>query len=931
MDIHRKIEIIAESGLFDAAWYQREYPDVDLSGLDPIFHFAFVGDMLRRNPSPEFDSRKYLFNNPDVEESAIEPFLHYVTSGKIEGRDRFKIESRSDPDRQNANIEVSKEPHRLKVAVIAWDVGHNPLGRAYLLAEVLARRFEVVLLGPMFPRFGREIWEPLQASTLPIVHFDGGHFPEFDANLEKVASRIDCDVILVCKPRMPSLLLGLLMKKFLNRPLILDIDDDELSFTKSKSAGSYNTLLSATVEELKHPYSDTWTCFSETLIKLSDKIIVSNEIIHSKYSGSIIPHVRDERVFDPDKYDRRSIRASLGYSDSDRVILFAGTPRAHKGILETARAIREIGDPRYKLCIVGKIPDKALQSQLEEIGRNFISLRGNQPFEKLPEFLAAADLVCLIQNESSSISKSQLPAKLIDAIAMGVPVLATPTGPMRRFIESGSVLTAEEGKLAAAIRDAFANIQALRQRQLANRDFFLSECSYASASAKLENIIFDSLKIVKPLRGADLSFRRIIKNIPKNVKASLPAINHSGVYDIIVFWRQYDAGLYGRRVDMFAKYLAKHTMVRRVVFMDPPMWHGDLAQKGRSVGVSEHRNVFVECVARGAGMRDVGNREFRTFVYGGAKRHQAAKWKYPKKEDYLSYLKVLFDELGIEMSRAIFWLYPINDRLIDIVNAFKPKLTVCDIVDDQRHQPGITEEVAARRDGSYAEIIKRSDIVITNCKPIQDSFSTLRNDIRILPNAAEVDLDEEVNFSRQYELIDAIKGPKIGYVGNLESKVDADILENIARNRPGWNLILIGSTHSRPDILLLNKYKNVHFLGVVPYNAAISCIRQFDVAMMPHKRTPLTETMNPLKLFVYLSAGVQVVSTEVANIDELGDFVHIARDADEFVKKIEHCISVKEEYSISPELRDRLDRHSWARRVDTALQWVDEAIREIGK
>ena len=34
-----------------------------------------------------------------------------------------------------------------RVAVIAWDMGHNPYGRAHLLAEALSRRYEVSLVG----------------------------------------------------------------------------------------------------------------------------------------------------------------------------------------------------------------------------------------------------------------------------------------------------------------------------------------------------------------------------------------------------------------------------------------------------------------------------------------------------------------------------------------------------------------------------------------------------------------------------------------------------------------------------------------------------------------------------------------------------------------------------------------------------------------
>jgi len=42
----------------------------------------------------------------------------------------------------------------------------------------------------------------------------GGNYPDFDWFLQSLAPTIEADIILVCKARMPSLQLGLLMKKF---------------------------------------------------------------------------------------------------------------------------------------------------------------------------------------------------------------------------------------------------------------------------------------------------------------------------------------------------------------------------------------------------------------------------------------------------------------------------------------------------------------------------------------------------------------------------------------------------------------------------------------------------------------------------------------------------------------------------------------------
>ena len=52
--------IINESGLFDAEWYQRIYPDVAGSGHDPLDHYLLIGALEQRATSPEFDTRGYI-------------------------------------------------------------------------------------------------------------------------------------------------------------------------------------------------------------------------------------------------------------------------------------------------------------------------------------------------------------------------------------------------------------------------------------------------------------------------------------------------------------------------------------------------------------------------------------------------------------------------------------------------------------------------------------------------------------------------------------------------------------------------------------------------------------------------------------------------------------------------------------------------------
>lgn len=82
--------LVKVSGLFDEVWYLEHYPDVAMSGLDPIQHYLRFGAAERRNPSPHFDTNYYLQTYPDVTEAGLNPLLHYIKFGKAEGRDTIR-------------------------------------------------------------------------------------------------------------------------------------------------------------------------------------------------------------------------------------------------------------------------------------------------------------------------------------------------------------------------------------------------------------------------------------------------------------------------------------------------------------------------------------------------------------------------------------------------------------------------------------------------------------------------------------------------------------------------------------------------------------------------------------------------------------------------------------------------------------------------
>ncbi len=221
----------------------------------------------------------------------------------------------------------SAESDRPSMAVISWDVGHNPLGRANVLAEVLSRRFDVELWGAQFERYGTDVWAPLRRTATPINLFPGGELPAHLRTMDRVADRIEADLVWVSKPRLPSYLLGIDAKLARNRPLVLDVDDHELAFFGEDTGLTVDDLMGQRGrDDLRWPFERDWTRLCDTYIDAADLVTVSNVALQDRYGGLIVPHARDERRFDPARFDREATRARLGVGPEERLLLFGGTP-----------------------------------------------------------------------------------------------------------------------------------------------------------------------------------------------------------------------------------------------------------------------------------------------------------------------------------------------------------------------------------------------------------------------------------------------------------------------------------------------------------------------------------------------------------------------------------------------------------------------------
>ena len=848
-----------------------------------------------------------------------------------------------------------------RITVIAWDLGHNPLGRTYLLADVLRHDYDVELIGANFPRFGNEVWEPLRnSSRVTIKSFPGGNFPEHFKRMEDVAQQIDGDVIFVSKPRLPSLELAILAKLHRNRPVILDVDDYELGFFKNRKPLTLNQLKTKRRKpDFICPHDEAWTRYGESLIPMFEQITVSNEELRKKFGGMILPHIRDEHDFDPTAYPRDALRAELGFTREDKVVLFAGTPRMHKGFKQIADALESLNRSDYKLLIVGSPVDNEALRFFNNAKPGRVKVLPNAPFCDLPGYLCISDLICLLQAEDQVTTHFQMPAKFTDGLSMGIPVLATNVPPLANLAKEGLVELLGDTPLDRKIDEVFSDYDAYKHKATQNREIFLREYSYGANLPRLKDTIDRLLNNPAPIPDAFRELvsyhRRIFSSQadlprvtakvvadgqpapalpPAVTPAQAPVVRTGEIksyvddkIDIVFFWKQNDTGIYGRRQDMLVKYLAEDPRINRIFHFDAPVnifKSGHDALKSGQGGRHSHASlVLYQTLGRRLHLKNRGKVRFDTFIFAG-KHHVSGfrKWFLPSEEDYPDYLDRVMKRHQVGQRRTVFWVCPNNFDFPLISDRFKPDLVVADVIDDQRKWP-CKPRYKEKLHRNYEETLARSHLTFVNCRNVFDGMLEFTDNIHLLPNAAEF-LEEEAQHWKKPAELRRIKGPVIGYVGNLDiTRIDLDLLITVAAKRPDWNLVFIGSMHKNRKIMRLNKFRNVHFLGVRLYDQAVRYIRHFDVAMIPHLDSELTRNMNPLKLYVYFSLHVPVVTTPIANIEDFEEFIKIGHSSEEFIEQVGSCLDNNPISGNVERIRSLLKANSWNERVTRMLALIE--------
>jgi UDP-galactopyranose mutase len=235
-----------------------------------------------------------------------------------------------------------------------------------------------------------------------------------------------------------------------------------------------------------------------------------------------------------------------------------------------------------------------------------------------------------------------------------------------------------------------------------------------------------------------------------------------------------------------------------------------------------------------------------------------------------------------------YWLWFYTPMAMPLAAGLQPGGVVYDCMDELaafRHAP---RQLLQRENALF----KMADLVFTGGQSLYESKRDRHARVHCFPSSVDA-----AHFSRtaggdEVHAAQAhIGGPRIGYCGVIDERVDLGLIDMLAQAHTGWEIVMVGPV-VKIDPTSLPQRANIHWLGQQDYADLPALIGGWDVCMMPFALNEATRFISPTKTLEYMAADKPVVSTPIRDVvTPYGGVVAIAETPAAFVAACERALA----------------------------------------
>lgn len=252
---------------------------------------------------------------------------------------------------------------------------------------------------------------------------------------------------------------------------------------------------------------------------------------------------------------------------------------------------------------------------------------------------------------------------------------------------------------------------------------------------------------------------------------------------------------------------------------------------------------------------------------------------------------------------------------------------IYEYIDDISPELAGTKNIPQNIIDKYNFVMDNKDVyVVVTADALEKDVISHRGKTNMVFSSNGVDYDFFKTYNKNYkyesefqEILNK-KKPIIMYYGALAKWFDYDLIKKLAHTKK-YSIVLFGIKYDESFDEAMNNEKNIYFMGSRDYKVLKEYAKCADVLTIPFVINNITLATSPVKIFEYMALHKPIVTTDMPECRKYKS-VFIGHNHDEFIKKIDEALKLKNDKKYIALLDKEARENDWSKKAKAIIDLI---------
>ncbi len=252
---------------------------------------------------------------------------------------------------------------------------------------------------------------------------------------------------------------------------------------------------------------------------------------------------------------------------------------------------------------------------------------------------------------------------------------------------------------------------------------------------------------------------------------------------------------------------------------------------------------------------------------------------------------------------------------------------IYEYIDDISPELAGTKNIPQNIIDKYNFVMDNKDVyVVVTADALEKDVISHRGKTNMVFSSNGVDYDffktynKNYKYEREFQEILNKKKPIIMYYGALAKWFDYDLIKKLAHTNK-YSIVLFGIKYDESFDEAMNNEKNIYFMGPRDYKVLKEYAKCADVLTIPFVINNITLATSPVKIFEYMALHKPIVTTDMPECRKYKS-VFIGHNHDEFIKKIDEALKLKNDKKYIALLDKEARKNDWSKKAKAIIDLI---------